>query len=114
MIMYVFIAFAYAVFELIVINRRPVVVNGSIAASYPSSHTLLAVSVVLCIMFWLKDRIENYIIRYVFIVASIMLTATVVIGRLLSGYHWFTDILGGIILGAAIVSLYVRTIEDMR
>ena len=111
---YVLTGVIYLLFELVVINRRPVIINDKLSASYPSSHTLLAVVIVLCIMLWLKDRITNDLIRYIFFAACIMLVATVVIGRIISGVHWLTDIIGGLIIGAALVSLYMKTIEDIR
>lgn len=112
--MYVLTGIIYVFFEIVVINRRPVIINDKLAASYPSTHTLLAIVIVLCIMLWLKDRIESDLIRYIFFAACILLVATVVIGRIISGVHWFTDIIGALILGAALVSLYARTIDGMR
>ena len=114
LMMYVLIAIAYIFFEIVVINRRPELINGKLSASYPSSHTFLAVSVIPCVVLWLKDRIEDYLIAYIFYGASVLLTAFIIIGRTISGVHWITDIIGGLLLGAVITTLYAKTIEDMH
>ena len=95
---YILTLFAYLLFEEVVINYRPVLIGGYLEASYPSSTTLL----VLCVMPTAAMFSKNKIIRgiiYGFV-------AFMVIGRLVSGVHWFTDIMGGILLSAGLVSLY--------
>lgn len=95
---YILTLFAYLLFEEVVINYRPVLIGGYLEASYPSSTTLL----VLCVMPTAAMFSKNKIIKGV--IYGFM--AFMVIGRLVSGVHWFTDIMGGILLSAGLVYLY--------
>lgn len=106
-VFYVLVALCYVLFEIVVINHRPIMVDGAWAASYPSSHTVLVCCVmgssVPALFSWIKRK--PWRIAYgVFAFAVMVLT---VIGRLLSGVHWLTDILGGVLLSAALVMLYI-------
>lgn len=95
---YIVTLVAYLLFEEVVINYRPVLIGGYLEASYPSSTTLL----VLCVMPTAAIFSKNKIIKG--IIYGFM--AFMVIGRLASGVHWFTDIMGGILLSAGLVYLY--------
>jgi undecaprenyl-diphosphatase len=97
---------AYILFEYLVINYRPVLISGILEASYPSSTTLLVLTVMPTAMLQLKERIQNRAFRNCVLVLIAAFTAFMVIGRLLSGVHWLTDILGGILLSAGLVGLY--------
>ena len=107
-ILYAVTALFYLLFELVIINYRPVLTGGDFPeASFPSSHTLLAV-VVFGSSFWL---IATYLRRRWLKIAawctSGVLLAGTVLGRLFSGVHWLTDILGGLLLGAALICFFV-------
>ena len=94
-------------FEVCVINYRPLLIEGVLEASYPSSTTMLVMCVMPTAMMQLRDRIENKTICRVLLVLLGLFTAFMVIGRLVSGVHWFSDILGGALLSAGLVGLYV-------
>ena len=101
-VFYIVVLAAYLLFEEFVINYRPVLINGYLEASYPSSTTLL----VLCVMPTANMQLKRYV-KCKFVAYAInAFTAFVVIGRLLSGVHWLTDIIGGVILSAGLVMLY--------
>ena len=97
---------AYLFFESYVINYRPVLIAGYLEASYPSSTTLL----VLCVMptagMQLQGRIKSHALRKVVTVAITAFIVFMVAGRLVSGVHWLTDIIGGILLSAGLVMIY--------
>ena len=103
---YLAVMAAYLLFEEFPVNFRPVLIEGRLEASYPSSTTLL----VLCIMptAWiqLKNCIKIAASRKILAFAIAAFTAFMVIARLLSGVHWLTDIVGAILLSAGLVSLY--------
>ena len=109
---YLAVMAAYLLFENIVVNFRPVLIEGFLEASYPSSTTLL----VLCIMptaaMQLNARIKNKTIRWCAVAAITFFTVFIVLGRLVSGVHWITDIIGGALLSAALVALYAAAAGD--
>lgn len=113
-VFYIFVAISYLIFEVVVINYRPILVDGVLEASYPSSHTILAICIIGTAIIQVNKRIYNdKIKKYVdFILAMIMIL--IVVGRLLSGVHWFTDIVGGTILSISFVIFYSYTIDCLK
>ena len=103
---YIITIAAYLFFENVVINYRPVLINGYLEASYPSSTTLLVMCVMPTAIMQLGSRIKNKVFRNIIAVTIIAFIAFMVIGRLLSGVHWLTDIVGGTLLSAGLVMLY--------
>ena len=103
---YVVVMAAYILFENVVINYRPILINGCLEASYPSSTTMLVLCVMPTAIMQLNVRIKNVIIRRCVAIAIIMFIVFMVLGRLISGVHWFSDIIGGALLSLGIVLLY--------
>ena len=103
---YLLVMAAYVLFEVFVINYRPVLINGCLEASYPSSTTMLVLCVMPTTLMQLNARIKSQTLKRWggFGITSFILF--MVIGRLLSGVHWFTDIIGGTLLSAGLVMLY--------
>ena len=103
---YIITIAAYLLFESVVINYRPVLINGYLEASYPSSTTLLVMCVMPTAIMQLGSRIRNKVIRNIVAVTIVAFIAFMIIGRLISGVHWFTDIVGGALLSAGLVTMY--------
>lgn len=103
---YVVVIFCYLIFEMIPINFRPVLIEGRLEASYPSSTSLLVLSVMPTLMFQLDRRTRDPRIRRTAAVFVIVFSVFMVIGRLLSGVHWATDIIGSILLSVGLFLLY--------
>lgn len=103
---YLVVMAAYLFFETVVINRRPVLIQGILEASYPSSTTLLVMCVMPTAMIQLKRRIKRGVLRSIVVSAIAAFTAFMVLGRLVSGVHWLTDIIGGALLSQGLVLLY--------
>lgn len=103
---YILVISAYLFFEINVINYRPVLINDVLEASYPSSTTMLVMCIMPTAIMQFHGLIQNKSIRIVINILCSAFTAFMVIGRLFSGVHWVTDILGGILLSAALVMLY--------
>lgn len=110
----VLLAFLYAFFEVVVVNYRPVLDEGELAASFPSSHTLLALSVFLCLIFILGSYLKKPSLLLALKIAAGALAGISVVGRLLSGVHWFTDILGGVLIGFAVVFLFAAVLSLLK
>jgi len=96
----------YVLFEMLVVNYRPVLINGYLEASYPSSTTMLVMCVMPTAIMQFNARIKNNVLKRFIASAIIAFIVFMVIGRLISGVHWFTDIIGGALLSAALVLLY--------
>lgn len=103
---YILVFGVYAYFELHVINYRPILINGVLEASYPSSTTMLALCVMPTAMMQFRRLIKNMKLRICVNALCGLFTAFMVIGRLLCGAHWFTDIFGGMLFGTAMILLY--------
>ena len=109
---YVILAIFYVAFEKIVVNYRPVLENGEKAVSYPSSHTMLTLTIAGSGILMLRRRISY---RPALISAETLSCAVMlvmVVGRALSGVHYLTDIFGGILLAAAIVTLFAAFLPE--
>ena len=105
-VFYIAVMAVYILFEMLVINYRPTLVDGYLEASYPSSTTMLVMCVMPTSAIELKVRIKNTLIKRFVIIAIITFTAFMVVARLLSGVHWLSDIIGGALLSAGLVMMY--------
>lgn len=108
---YVLVIAFYLIFENVIINYRPIILHTSLEASYPSSHTMI----VICIMATAMLQFHRLLAKHrtwlvVLDCISVLLIAVTIGGRLISGVHWFTDIVAGIILSSALVMLYYSVI----
>ena len=103
---YVLVILCYIIFEMIPINYRPVLINGFMESSYPSSTTLLVLSVMPTLIFQLKHRMKNIKLQRIVTVITILFCVFMVVGRLISGVHWVTDIIGSVLLSAGLFYAY--------
>ena len=103
---YIVVMSVYVLFEMVVINYRPTLIDGYLEVSYPSSTTMLVMCVMPTAMMQLRARIKNDVLRRCVMVTIAVFTAFMVIGRIVSGVHWITDIIGGAILSTGLVMLY--------
>lgn len=110
---YLLVLAAYLFFESHVVNYRPVLIGGYLEASYPSSTTMMALCVMPTAAMQLDWRVKASVVRKFIWAVTDLFTAFMVIGRLISGVHWFSDIVGGILLSAALV-LFYRAMADMK
>ena len=112
--LYILTASIYFFFEHVIINYRPVVLEGEteVAASFPSSHTVLALVVCGSIIMLLSKYIKNKPLLYTLKALCAALAVITCIGRFLSGVHWFTDILGGVLISVCLLSLFKAFIKE--
>jgi len=103
---YIVVMAFYIFFEMFVVNYRPILINGILEASYPSSTTMLVMCVMPTAIMQFNARIKNCgFKKYVNILITAFI-AFMVIGRLVSGVHWLSDIIGGALLSSGLVMIY--------
>jgi undecaprenyl-diphosphatase len=107
---YMIVIFGYLIFEMIPINYRPILINGFMEASYPSSTTLLVLSVMPTLIFQGNRRLKNSRLKKAVTIFTVLFSAFMVVGRLLSGVHWFTDIAGSVMLSAGLLCIYYAAV----
>ena len=105
-IYYIVVIAGYLIFEVIPINYRPILIEGRMEASYPSSTTLLVLSVMPTLFFQAKRRGENEASKRVIGVVSAIFMLFMVVGRLICGVHWLTDIVGSVLLSVGLFWTY--------
>ena len=103
---YILVIFGYLIFEMIPINYRPILIEGFMEASYPSSTTLLVLCVMPTLIEQVNRRSQNEIVKKVIKALVICFSAFMVFGRLISGVHWLTDIVGSIMLSVGLFYIY--------
>lgn len=111
---YIIVIGLYIFFETYVINYRPILMDGILEASYPSSHTLLSVCICGSSLIINKYLFKNKNFFKVENIISILSILVIVIGRFISGVHWFTDIIGAILISIALLKafyIYVKSIN---
>ncbi len=104
---YILIAIFYFLFEVVVINYRPILVNGKISASYPSSHTFIVLTILWTAIIFVLNSVKNKWLKAGIYIGGTAISIFACFGRLLSGRHWFTDIVGAVLLSAFLILIYV-------
>ena len=105
---YILMMVVYIFFEKVIINYRPVLIDGVLEASYPSSHTILSLCVGLSSLIVSKRYFNKKYIKQINMI-TVALMGIVLVGRLLSGVHWFSDIVGGVIISMTLLSYFKLT-----
>ena len=110
---YVVVISIYILFEKFIVNYRPILMNGCLEASYPSSHTLMTICLCGSSIIVNKKMFNNKITKLMNMLSLIIIFITV-IGRLISGVHWFTDIVGGIFISIALLMTFHSVIDVIK
>lgn len=103
---YIVVIAGYLIFEELPVNYRPVWIEGRLEASYPSSTTLLVLSVMPALTFQARRRLKNVRLNRAIRIGSAGFSLFMVVGRVLSGVHWITDIIGAILLSSGLFCIY--------
>ena len=113
---YILVVFGYLAFEMVPINYRPILIHGALEASYPSSTTLLVLSVMPTLVFQVNRRCERKTVKRTVSIFVVLFSAFMVIGRSVSGVHWATDIVGSVLLSFGLFKLYQSAVTavDLR
>lgn len=103
---------AFVLFEVLEVNYRPVLIEGVVEASYPSSTTMLSLCVLVTAMLQLRERMKEGALRGLVLAALAALAAFLVVGRVISGVHWLSDIVGGMLLSAGLIVAYAAAAKE--
>lgn len=103
---YIIVILCYLLFEMHPVNYRPVLINGVAEASYPSSTTLLVLCVMPTLAFCSRRKLKSRKAAKAIKIFTALFSAFMVVGRLVSGVHWLTDIVGSVLLSAGLFALY--------
>lgn len=105
---------AYILFDKLALNFRPVILDGELEPSFPSSHTLFALCIAGGVILLNKDIIETSKLAKIISILAMFLATFTVVGRMLSGVHWISDILGGILISASLLSIYNLILASVK
>ena len=108
---YVLVMAAFVLFEILAVNYRPILIEGVLEASYPSSTTMLVLCVLPTAAMQFHARIHNSVFKRLVVTACLALMVLMLGGRLLSGVHWLSDIIGGALLSGGLVALYTGLVS---
>ena len=103
---YILLIVVYVLFEKLAVNYRPVVLDEGLEPSYPSTHTMLILTILGTAIRILVNYIKNPKLLFTTRLGFLFIMALTVICRLLSGVHWFTDIIGGVLISLFFITLY--------
>ncbi len=106
--LYILVIVLYVLFELVIVNYRPIIMPGSERpeASFPSSHTMLVCVVMGSAMMLARKYVKSKALCRALQVICAAVMGITIIGRLISGVHWFTDVLGGVLISAALLAVF--------
>ncbi len=106
--LYVVMGIFYVAFEKVIVNYRPEILPDEVhpEASFPSSHTMLVCvvfgsAIIMCRRYMTHDTSLLFIT-----IALDKFFFITVFGRLISGVHWLTDIIGGVLLSIFLLSAF--------
>lgn len=103
---YVLVLFVYGLFEIVIVNYRPVLEEGVLEASYPSSHTILSICVCLSSIVISNKIFKNKKNTKLFNYITAILMIAIIVTRILSGVHWLTDIIGAILISTSLCMMF--------
>lgn len=114
--LYVVMAAVYVFFEKVIVNYRPILMPDAVEAeaSFPSSHTMLICVIMGSAAMLLKKYVQKETLRFALGMVCNVIMAVTVIGRLICGVHWFTDILGGVLISAVLLFLYSAVTDALK
>ena len=104
-ILYILMLMVYVAFEKVAINYRPILIDGELEASFPSSHTILSICICISSLIVSKKYVPKKYINVATFITVLLLTL-VFLGRILSGVHWISDILGGVIISFTLLMYF--------
>ena len=107
-VIYFLVIMLYVLFEKVPFNYRPVVLDPAegLEPSYPSTHTMIILTIFGTAVGILSDYIKHTKLVLLLKITALIIMAVTIIGRLICGVHWFTDIAGGVIISLFFINLF--------
>jgi undecaprenyl-diphosphatase len=109
-VLYALMLMIYVFFEKFIINYRPILLDGELEASFPSSHTILSICICVSSLIVSKKYVPKKYINITTFITVLLLTM-VLLGRTISGVHWISDIVGGIIISITLLSYFITVLN---
>jgi len=112
-----------AVFDMFGVNMLWCTITGWIGVTalfvvflfaFPSSNTMMVCTIMGSTMMLLNKYIGMTGLRkFLFVICGLAIAVTVM-GRLISGVYWFTDIVGGVLVSTTLLSLFSWVVERFK
>ena len=102
------------IFKNIIMRERPMLslIEKPSDFSFPSGHTMCSVAFYGFIVYLLLKNIKNYFLKWLIVFVFSMLVIFIGISRIYLNVHYFTDVIGGFILGSIcllmIINIYIK------
>lgn len=107
-VIYIIVIVLYVLFEKFAVNYRPVILDPAegLEPSYPSTHTMLILTIFGTAIRACGFYIKNSKLLVAARVSALLIMALTIVGRLICGVHWLTDIIGGVLISLSLICLY--------
>lgn len=100
----VLMAITYVIFDkFLILNTRP---NGSGEPSFPSTHTMVVTTIFFLVMIALPKYIKSKPLCALLDIVMLALISITATGRVLSGMHWVSDVIGGLAFAILFTAIY--------
>ena len=114
--LYVILVIMYVLFDKVPFNYRPVLLPDEVEleASFPSTHVLMICTIMGSAIAAWRERFyddENLVTVLKVFACAVMFIG--VVGRVLAGVHWFSDICAGLLFSATLISAYEATLDKL-
>lgn len=85
--------------KVLIVNNRPILVDGKVECSFPSTHIMITSFALLSGSYYLFKKINKKHLTIIMYVASAIIVTICFLGRVLSGMHFLTDAVCGLLMG---------------
>ncbi|MCR4617708.1 MAG: phosphatase PAP2 family protein [Lachnospiraceae bacterium] len=116
-VVYIVVAVLYVVFDKVALNYRPFLMpdETELESSFPSSHVFVICTIMsTAIVAWDSLLSKKAGLANALRAVAIIIMIASFCGRLISGVHWFTDIIGGALYAASLTAIYSAVMDRIK